>query len=198
MLKTPSIEVIDRTSIELTSSHTETGLVEATSVPRRFRAVFAGDRSTSIEIEMVDGRPLVRAYSVATDSEDLAARPLRPALNGQLVPAAVRAACYTNIRRDMPAWLPSPPSTDGVGVIGPITLRMRLGDRTDEYGKAASQSAPRRRGRPPLTSEEQDLQAVAAAYQKVGSLRKVATNLNMSKSTVERRIHAAREHGLLD
>ena len=108
MLKTPSIEVIDRTSIELTSSHTETGLVEATSVPRRFRAVFAGDRSTSIEIEMVDGRPLVRAYSVATDSEDLAARPLRPALNGQLVPAAVRAACYTNIRRDMPVGAPPP------------------------------------------------------------------------------------------
>jgi hypothetical protein len=187
----PKIRTLDKERIELT---------DTTMIARRFVATFPDEMSTTMEIEMVAGHPMVRRFQVSSAHEDLAERPLRPAINGKLLPAAVRAACYSRIDRLLTGRTGHPrqaPRT-GVAVIGPIQLLGRVHSQADNYDQASKQSLPRRPGRPHLSPEQLDLEKVAETYKANNSLTKTANALFLTKSTAHRRVKAARLAGLLE
>lgn len=187
----PRIEVIDAAQVSLSSR---------VVIPRRLRAHFDGDPPAAVEIEMVHHRPVVRSVTIGSDADDLVSNDLRVPLTGELVPAAVRAACSTLLAGppgdDTQRLVPHRIQPGEVGVIGPIRVVARTRQDLASYARSAKNSMPRRRGRPPLSVTHDELEEIAGTYREVRSFAKTGALHNMSTSKARRRIQQARAAGI--
>ena len=190
----PRLEMVDSQMVPLS------GRVE---IYRRFRAIFDGDYTTTIEVEVVDRQPQVRSVILVSD-DNLADHDLRPPVRSKLLPAAVRAACVTQlgtphptgpVQRMRPVRLEDLPAT---GMIGPIRLIVRARSHADEYAQSTKQALPRGRGRPRHQTEPDDLQQIADILNEGGKVTDLMSGLNYSRSTAYRRRDEARHAGLLN
>ena len=174
-------------------------------VPTRFRATFEDLLTTSIEIELVSGSPVVRAITMSSDTDDLASKDLRPALRSKLVPAAIRAASREVLigpslsnQKASPVPRNELPAT---GEIGPIVVIGRRANSADDYDAAEQQTRRRRPGRPKHTTDPDVLRRIAEVYMKRRSLADIETQFPdppMSKTTAHRRVQEARKAGLIE
>lgn len=187
----PRIEVIDGAQVSLSSR---------VVIPRRLRAHFEGDRAVVVEIEMIDHRPVVRSVTIGSDADDLGSNDLRLPLTGELVPAAVRAACWTLLAGptgdDTQRLVPHRIRPGEVGMIGPIRAVARTRQDLAAYERSAKNSMPRKRGRPQLLVSQDELEEIAATYREMRSYAKTGTIHNMSTSRTRRRILEARAAGI--
>lgn len=191
----PRIEVLVSTPVPLSST---------VVMAQRVRAHFDRSPAVTIEIEVVDWRPVVRSVTISSDHDSLTSSDLRVPLTGQLLPAAIRAAvratgagvfhgpAFTKTERALPDGV----QPGQVGIIGPPRFIGRLPRDLDRYDQAAAEAAPRKRGRPPKKISRATLEEIAATYRETGSYPETAARHDMSVATARRRIQKARNEGL--
>lgn len=188
----PRIEVLDAAQVSLSSK---------VVMPRRIRAHFDRAPAVAIEIEVVDRTPIVRTVTIWSESNQLVSNDLRLPLSGELLPAAVRAACSTVLFGPTPdeaydIVVPEGVEVGEAGLIGPMRVVARIRRDRDKYGRAAADSLLQKRGRPAKQIPTAELKEIAATYKKTGSFTKTASKHDMSRSTARRRIMKAREEGM--
>jgi len=168
-------------------------------VPSAFRAIFPGDPSVSVEVEVsTDGQIEVREVTVHRAASGLQSSDLRLPLQSKYLPAAVAAACMTLIGGSVfpGATKRITGSLEGlVGVVGPIVVTARIARDSDVYKRASGQP---QRGRPRHLTPETELARIAEVYlSSGGSTSAVMAQCFLTKATAHRRIIEARKAGFI-
>lgn len=191
----PDVEILDPEPVPISST---------VLMARRVRVRFERTPPVTVEIEVVDWRPVIRSVTIGSDDDNLRSADLRVPLTGELLPAAVRAA----VRATGASVFLGPPMSKTerrapgsvkpgqVGVIGPPRLVARRPEELDTYDQAASAAAPRKRGRPPKVIPRAELEEIAATYSETRSYPETAARHGMSVATARRRVQKARDVGL--